>query len=201
MGSHHPSHPHQLHPGGHGGEATGQSVVKAFYFSKIYQVHFLNLFMTQGPSARPLLCPHSLLLLICNGQADTAEQGMQVAPAVWGQAAVQTGHFIQLTLLLPGSLQELVLCGAEPLQSLPARAGGGRVAQGEPCTSLPARSPRNQPPAWNSRDLDGPMMQQMPLDTDGLLRGDPVPCEADVTGALDDIALTEVVGWGGRSSL
>lgn len=66
-------------------------------------------------------CPHHLLLLICNGQAHTAEQAVQVTPAVGGQAAVQTWHSVQLPLLLPGHLQELLLRAAKPMQALPAK--------------------------------------------------------------------------------
>ena len=73
-------------------------------------------------------CPHDLLLFVCDGQADAAEQGVQVAPAIGGQGAVQTGCFVQLALLLPCGLQELVLRGAEPLQGLPAGARGREVA-------------------------------------------------------------------------
>lgn len=78
-------------------------------------------------SAGALLRPHDLLLLVCDGEADTAEQGVQVAPAVRGQAAVQTGRFVQLTLLLPAGVQELLLRGAEPLQGLPVGRTWGRA--------------------------------------------------------------------------
>lgn len=75
-------------------------------------------------SAGALLCPHHSLLLICNGQAHTAEQTVEVTPAVRGQAAVQTGHSVQFPLLLPGRLKELLLRGAKPLQALPEKQGG-----------------------------------------------------------------------------
>lgn len=94
-------------------------------------------------SAGPQLCPHDLLLLVCNGEADAAEQGVQVAPGVGGQAAVQTGRSVQLTLLLPAGLQELLLGGAQPLQGLPAGARRwARLRRAAPTPWIPPGTPR-----------------------------------------------------------
>lgn len=88
-----------------------------------------------------LFCPHDFLLLVRYGQADTAEQGVQVTPAVGDQAAVQAGHFVQLTLLLPAGLQELLLRGAKPLQGLPAQSRNGGVGSGRAAVGCPVQTP------------------------------------------------------------
>lgn len=117
---------------------------------------------TQVPTARErtrasagaLLRPHDLLLLVCNGEADTAEQRVQVAPAVGGQAAAQTGRFVQLGLLLPAGVQQLLLRGAEPLQGLPVGWTRGRVGWG-----------------WGAAPCTAQGGGQMPLDAGGWFRG------------------------------
>lgn len=68
---------------------------------------------------------------------DTAEQGVQVAPAVRGQAAAGAGCLVQLALLRAG-IQELLLQGAQLLQGLPAEPETGR---GQARAAAPRRTP------------------------------------------------------------
>lgn len=66
-----------------------------------------------------LLHPHDLPLFLSHHLANTAQQRVEVTPAVGSQCAGQAGRRVQLSLLLPACVQELLLGAAEPLQGLP----------------------------------------------------------------------------------